>query len=95
MNEQKPRKLSKRVWTEAQTYGRKIWETEKALHVLAGKMPCPRCDGKLVYKWSAEFPVDGRYYHFKRACRYCSMTETPGYFTPQEVQDYGIRREFK
>lgn len=82
--------LSKRKLDEARINARKLWEAERALRILEGYRPCPACNASRVQSWQAAHEVDGRYYHFKRECRWCSQTTVPGYFNPTEAREYGI-----
>lgn len=84
------KRLSKRELEAVRVNAKEITEAERALYILQGLTPCPRCKGVKTYQFRREYTIGGRYYHFSRTCHWCSQTETPGYFTPQEATDYGI-----
>lgn len=59
-------------------------EAERALLILQGYRPCPICNGALVFRTKKEKDVDGRRYHFDRACG-CKDNEQPGYFSADDT----------
>lgn len=83
-------RLSKRELEAVRVHAKEITEAERALYILQGLTPCPRCKGVKTYTYKREYSIGGRYYHFQRTCHWCSQTETPGYFTPQEAMDHGL-----
>lgn len=89
------KRYSKRMLEDIRKKAKQYSDSEHTLFILQGLLPCPRCKGKRVMPHKTEKPVDGKYYHFSRSCQWCGQTETPGYFTTQEVAEYGIRGEFK